>query len=59
MSKGGKETVTLLVTLPIAAGIAGGGYWLFLKNSSNPSLLPNTTNQSSDPNTGSPTKIDM
>ncbi|MEE3719145.1 ABC transporter substrate-binding protein [Tumidithrix elongata RA019] len=59
MSKGGKETVTLLVTLLITAGIAGGGYWLFLKNSSNPSLLPSTTDRNSDPNTGSPTKIDI
>jgi branched-chain amino acid transport system substrate-binding protein len=53
MSKGRKETLTLLITVLITAGITGGGYWIFIKGNPN----PNTGN--SDPNTDVTLKMDL
>lgn len=57
MAKSGKETIALLFTLLITVGAAGGGLWLFLKNS--PGSIPGLSSSSpANPNASNTAGID-
>ncbi|NJM28485.1 MAG: receptor ligand binding family protein, partial [Pseudanabaena sp. RU_4_16] len=57
MAKSGKETIALLFTLLIAAGAAGAGLWLFLKNS--PGGIPGLSSPSpTNPTSSNTAEVD-